>query len=89
MTFPGYAKDVASHGQRVVTFLIYLNEGFEGGEMASPELGRAYKGRKGDAVFFWNVTPDGAADKRTLHAGTPPTQGEKWLFSQWIRFRAS
>lgn len=27
----------------------------------------------------------GKPDKATRHAGLPPTEGEKWLFSQWIR----
>jgi hypothetical protein len=84
---PGHAAAVASGGQRVVTFLVYLNEGYQGGETAFPQLGWRYKGRTGDALFFYNATPDGAPDRRTLHAGTPTSQGEKFLFSQWIRFR--
>jgi len=84
---PGHAMAVASGGQRVVTFLIYLNEGYDGGETAFPSLGRRYKGRTGDALFFYNALPDGAPDRRTLHAGSPTTRGEKYLFSQWIRLR--
>jgi hypothetical protein len=82
---PGHARDVALHGQRALTVLIYLNEDYEGGETAFPALGRGFKGRKGDALVFWNLTPDGAPDWRTRHIGTAPTRGEKWLFSQWIR----
>ena len=44
-----------------------------------------WKGRAGNALFFWNVEPDGRPDRRTAHAGLPPTRGEKWLLSQWIR----
>jgi len=84
---PGHAMAAAAGGQRVVTFLIYLNEGYDGGETAFPTLGRRYKGRTGDALFFYNALPDGTPDRRTLHAGTPTTRGEKYLFSQWIRFR--
>ena len=82
---PGHARDVALHGQRALTVLIYLNEDYEGGETAFPALGRGFKGRKGDALVFWNLTPEGAPDWRTRHIGTAPTRGEKWLFSQWIR----
>jgi hypothetical protein len=82
---PGHAKDVARHGQRALTVLIYLNDDFAGGDTSFPMLGRSFKGRKGDALVFWNVAPDGAPDGRTLHIGTAPTRGEKWLFSQWIR----
>jgi hypothetical protein len=84
---PGHAAAVAGGGQRVLTFLIYLNEGFDGGETAFPQLGWRYKGRTGDALLFYNATPDGAPDRRTLHAGVPTTSGEKYLFSQWVRFR--
>ena len=82
---PGHARDVAQFGQRVLTFLLILSEGYEGGETEFPELGKRWKGRKGNALFFWNVTPDGRIDRRTLHAGLPPASGEKWLLSQWVR----
>jgi prolyl 4-hydroxylase len=84
-SLPGYTTEVAQHGQRVLTFLLYLNDDFEAGETEFPLAGFRYKGRKGDAVFFWNVVPDGALDPQTLHAGLPPTRGEKWLLSQWVR----
>src|SRR5258706_13531249 len=86
---PGHAQDVARHGQRALTVLIYLNDDYSGGDTAFPMLGRSFKGRKGDALIFWNLAQDGAPDGRTLHIGTAPTQGEKWLFSQWIRIPAS
>ena len=82
---PGHARDIAMHGQRALTVLIYLNDDYEGGDTTFPALGRSYKGRKGDALVFWNLTPDGAPDWRTAHIGTAPTRGEKWLFSQWVR----
>jgi len=84
---PALADDVAARGQRALTVLIYLNDGYEGGHTAFAHLGRSFKGRKGDALVLWNVGGDGAPDWRTLHAGTAPTRGEKWLFSQWIRIR--
>ena len=84
-TKPGLSKEIAQNGQRVLTFLLYLNEGFEGGETEFPLVGVRYKGNKGDALCFWNVMQDGSPDRRTLHAGLPPTRGEKWLLSQWVR----
>jgi prolyl 4-hydroxylase len=86
---PGPAKDVAGRGQRVLTFLIALNEDYEGGQTDFPDLGKRWKGRKGNGLVFWNVEPDGAPDRLTRHAGLPPTRGEKWLLSQWIRGRAA
>jgi prolyl 4-hydroxylase len=86
-SLPGYAKEVAGGGQRVVTLLLCLNDDYEGGETEFPQLGKRFKGRRGNALFFWNVEPDGTPDKRTVHAGLPPTRGEKWMLSQWIRER--
>jgi hypothetical protein len=86
-TWPGYTQQIAADGQRIFTFLIYLNESFEGGETDFPRIGLRHKGRIGDALFFWNVLPNGAVDRDTLHAGLPPATGEKWLFSQWVRNR--
>ena len=86
---PGYARQVAEYGQRVLTFLIYLNEDFEGGETDFPKLDWRYKGKTGDALFFWNVLPNGQTDQRMLHACLPPTRGEKFLFSQWVRGRTA
>jgi prolyl 4-hydroxylase len=85
LSVPGYARAAALHGQRVATFLLYLNDDYDGGETEFPKLGIRHKGRKGDGLLFWSVGDDGAPDPRTLHAGTPPTQGEKWVLSQWLR----
>jgi prolyl 4-hydroxylase len=84
---PGYAEEVARRGHRVVTFLVYLNEGYEGGETVFPRLGVSHSGRRGEGLLFVNTLPDGQPDLRTLHNGQPPTRGEKWLFSQFIRNR--
>ncbi|WP_405235066.1 2OG-Fe(II) oxygenase [Lentisalinibacter orientalis] len=82
---PAYLLELAQRGQRAETFLIYLNADFEGGETHFPEIGYSYRGGKGDAILFSNVDADGRPDPATRHAGLPPTAGEKWLFSQWIR----
>lgn len=84
---PGFEGELAASGQRIATFLIYLNDEYEGGETDFPAIGLRYRGKVGDALFWANLGPDGQPDKRTLHAGLPPTAGEKWIFSQWIRER--
>lgn len=81
---PALAEDVARAGQRIATFLIYLNEDFDGGETDFPRLNIRYRGNRGDALLFRSVE-NGKPDQRTLHAGLAPTRGEKWLYSQWIR----
>jgi hypothetical protein len=86
--FEGHARTLAQYGQRVFTVLVYLNDDLEGGETDFPRLGIRYRGaKKGDGLIFRNVDAEGQGDYRTLHAGLPPTRGEKWLLSQWIRDR--
>ena len=71
--------------QRVMTALVYLNEGFEGGHTAFPAAGISYRGNLGDAILFTNVLENGQADQASLHAGLPVVSGEKYLASRWIR----
>jgi hypothetical protein len=82
---PAYAAQLANRGQRTDTFLIYLNDDFTGGETHFPKIELSHRGAKGDAIWFSNVDASGKPDEDTIHAGLPPTTGEKWLFSQWIR----
>jgi hypothetical protein len=83
-----HAVTLAERGQRVTTVLVYLNADLEGGETDFPRLGVRHRGGTGDALMFRNVDAAGQPDRRTLHAGLPPTRGEKWLLSLWIRDRA-
>ncbi len=83
----GFAGELEARGQRLATFLVYLNDDYEGGETEFPALGLRHRGRRGDALLFANVDLAGNPDRRTLHAGLPPTRGEKWVLSQWIRDR--
>lgn len=84
---PGYADEIARRGERAVTFLVYLNEGYAGGETEFPKLGLKHKGARGEGLFFVNALGGGEPDRRTLHAGRPPASGEKWIVSQFIRNR--
>jgi prolyl 4-hydroxylase len=76
-----------AENQRLVTGLVYLNHGYEGGETAFVKTGLKVKGRKGDAIVFVNITPDRRADAMAEHAGLPVTRGVKLLASLWMRER--
>lgn len=80
--------DLARWGQRVATCVVYLNDSFEGGHTAFPELGLEFRGGVGDAFCWANVRADGSVEPRTLHTGRPPTQGMKFLLSKWMRDRS-
>jgi prolyl 4-hydroxylase len=83
-SIPNYAQEIAQQGERVVTFLVYLNDDYANGETAFPRLGIDHKGSRGEGLFFVNAV-DGKADTRTLHAGRTPASGEKWIISQFVR----
>lgn len=84
---PGLRPEIEARGQRLATLLVYLNDDHAGGETEFPLLELRHRGRRGDALMFANVDLDGLPERRSLHAGLPPTRGEKWLLSQWIRDR--
>ena len=84
---PNYDEEIARRGQRIVTFLVYLNDDYSGGETEFPRLDISHKGRAGEGLFFSNALPDGSSDLRTLHAGRRTTRGEKWIVSQFVRNR--
>jgi hypothetical protein len=84
----GFARELRTIGQRVATFLVYLNDGYEGGETDFPRLGWRFRGDVGDALVFWNLSASGERELMSLHEGMAVTKGEKWLLSKWVRQRA-
>lgn len=50
--------------------------------------GIAVKPRKGSALLFWSLSPDGKTkDMTSLHGGCPVLKGDKWSATKWIRVR--
>jgi hypothetical protein len=84
---PNYLQHIREHGQRMATFLMYLNDDFEGGATDFPHFGVRQEAVLGMGLCFLNALPDGQPDTRMLHAGLPPLRGEKWIVSQFIRSR--
>lgn len=84
------------HGQpsRFATMLIYLNDdGLVGGETSFPHWVNAetseellVQPKKGKAILFYNMLPDGNYDALSQHAAKPVTQGEK-VRRRLFRFR--
>ena len=71
--------------QRILTVLVWLNDGYEGGETRFLEADLTLRGRRGDALLFENVDARSRPNPRAVHAGLPVTKGMKLLASRWIR----
>lgn len=83
----GYGHGNAYKGDRIATFLLYLNDDYDGGELEFPKVGVRHKGRAGDGVYFAHVDAEGRPDRLSLHAALPITRNEKFVLSQWIHDR--
>lgn len=90
---------IENGGQRIVTMLMYLSTPEDGGETVFPDAerkvsgagysecalkGLANKPKKGDALMFYSLTPDGQKDPTSLHGSCPTLKGEKWSATKWI-----
>lgn len=82
---PGAPTILQRGGQRVGTLLIYLNTPTLGGGTAFPDVGLEVAPIRGNAAFFSYDRPHVVT--RTLHAGTPVVEGEKWVATKWLRER--
>jgi prolyl 4-hydroxylase len=70
--------------KRLYTFIIALNDEYEGGETAFPNLNEKYKLKAGDALFFHTLDNYGLDISDALHGGQPVKSGEKWVCNLWV-----
>jgi prolyl 4-hydroxylase len=81
-----YYNRVMKHGgQRVQTWIIYLNDDFGGGETDFPEENVTVVPEKGMLVGWNNIDGPGKLNHKSKHAGLPVTYGEKWIAVIWVR----
>jgi prolyl 4-hydroxylase len=82
---PEYAKFGGKRGNRTWTFMVYLNEGMGGGGTKFFAIDHTFQPRKGLAVIWNNLNPDGTPNAATLHSGEPVTAGHKIIITKWFR----
>jgi prolyl 4-hydroxylase len=85
----GFEKDlIRFKGPRLCTVLIYLNHPYEylGGETFFPNLNQSFKGKKGDAILFYNLDiTKFYVHPKSLHEAKPLQKGKKYICNIWIR----
>ena len=70
--------------KRMYTVILALNDDYEGGETAFPNLRRKYKMNKGDALLFHTLDNYELMTSKALHGGLPVKSGEKWICNLWV-----
>ena len=71
--------------QRMYTFILALNDDYDGGETVFPKLKKAYKLNAGDALFFDTLDNYEFDTSKALHGGRPVKSGAKWICNLWDR----
>jgi len=84
---PYWKGDVALGGQRAWTLMVYLNDVPAGGATEFPKAQIAVPPQQGTLVAWSNAKDDGRVNMDTLHAGTPVTEGVKYVVTRWYRAR--
>lgn len=92
-------SDPAHGGQRIATVLMYLTTPEEGGETVFPyatpavtgdgwsdcaKAGLAVKAKRGNALLFYSLKPDGTDDFKSTHGSCPTLKGTKYSATKWI-----
>ena len=72
-------------GNRTWTFMVYLNDDFEGGATRFTRIDHAVKPKAGMALLWNNLTVDGLRNEATMHCGEVVTRGHKIIITKWFR----
>lgn len=72
-------------GQRVKSFLFYLNDVKSGGETEFTNMKITISPKVGRLLIWDNIDSNGNLDYTSLHAGLPVIDGEKWIAIVWVR----
>lgn len=70
---------------RMATYLLYLNDDFEGGETYFPMLDLAISPHQGSCLRFTNTDCEGRILWASQHGGLPVQSGTKYALNIWIR----
>ena len=70
-------------GNRAVTVIGCLND--SDAATVFPHLGFGIQSLQGRVIMFGNLDEDKEPHPLSMHMGTTPREGEKWIFTLWFR----
>ena len=70
-------------GNRAVTVIGCLND--SDAATVFPHLGFGIQSMQGRVIMFGNLDEDKEPHPLSMHMGTTPREGEKWIFTLWFR----
>lgn len=82
---PEFRKFAGDMGQRTWTFMVYLNETPKGGATYFTKADKMFYPKRGRAVIWNNLKPDGSPNPLTIHHGMPVEEGSKMIITKWFR----
>ncbi|VVB08783.1 unnamed protein product [Arabis nemorensis] len=99
VSFLLYLSSVEEGGETMFPFEVQNGKDMNGSYGYQKCIGLKVKPRQGDAIFFYNLFPNGTIDQasvsdnkkqfrtycRPLHGSCPVMKGEKWVATKWIR----
>jgi prolyl 4-hydroxylase len=80
-----YRRLAGVRGNRTWSFMVYLNDGMEGGATRFTRIDHAVQPKAGMALFWNNLKPDGSINEFTMHCGEPVISGHKIVITKWFR----
>jgi prolyl 4-hydroxylase len=80
-----YNNEIKRGGQRAETWLLYLNDDFEGGETRFPREHEVIVPEAGMLIHWNNLLETGGLNYDSLHSGEPIISGQKWAATIWVR----
>ncbi len=70
--------------KRMYTFIMALNDDYQGGETYFTEINKSYKLAKGDCLLFDNLDNYNFITSKAVHQGTGVDTNEKWICNLWV-----
>ncbi len=82
---PEAAETLANQGQRLWTFMVYLNAPEAGGATRFPHLDRAFTPSTGDALIWRNLDLADQPNPVSMHHAMAVEKGFKAVLTKWFR----